>query len=143
MSQEPPPPPPAELRPWYYQNLFLAIAFVLWPSWSFLILRSPWHNGILSGGMAWAALILGSVAGFRSLVEGNGSLVIVFFVPGIVLTLGTQIHWAGYKKQFIDPLYPPPEDRSAADASDSAGNAPPPRRPRPRRRARPGRTPRG
>ena len=140
MSQAPPTPPPAELRPWYYQNLFLAVAFVLWPSWSFLILRSPWHNGIMSGGVAWAALILGSVAGFRSLVEGSGDIVIVFFVPGIVLTLGTQIHWAGYKRQFIDPLYPADTGQGAADAPDSDGEATRPRRPRSRRRPRTGRT---
>ena len=106
MNQEPLPPPPKELLPWYYQNLFLAVAFVLWPSWSILILRSPWHNGILSGGVAWSALIVGSILGVRSVVEGSGSLLIVFGVPGLVLTLWTQIHWSGYKRQFINPWLP-------------------------------------
>ena len=140
MNQEPPPPPPKELLPWYYQSLFLAVAFVLWPSWSFLILRSPWHNGILSGGVAWAALILGTVLGVRSVAEGSGSLVIVFYVPGLVLTLGTQIHWAGYKRQFIDPLYAVVADQITSEGPDADGDTRPIRRARPRRRPRSGRT---
>lgn len=140
MNQEPLPPPPKELLPWYYQNLFLAVAFVLWPSWSILILRSPWHNGILSGGVAWAALILGTVLGVRSVAEGSGGLVIVFYVPGLVLTLGTQIHWAGYKRQFIDPLYAAVADQMTSASPDADGEARLTRRARPRRRPRSGRT---
>ena len=140
MNQALLPPPPEELRPWYYENLFLVAAFVLWPCWSFLILRSPWHNGIMSGGVAWAALILGGVLGVRSVVEGSGGLVIVFYVPGIVLTLGTQIHWAGYKKQFIDPLYPTAPKPDDPDAVETGREDGPSRRTRPRRRSRSNRT---
>ena len=133
-------PPPKELRPWYYENLFLVAAFVLWPSWSFLILRSPWHNGILSGGVAWACLIVGAVLAFRSVTEGNGGVVIVFFVPGMALTVATQVHWAGYKKQFIDPLYPRVENPPVVDAAESGENPRAARRSRSRRRPRSGRT---
>ena len=138
MSQERP-PPPKELRPWYYQNLFLIAAFVLWPSWSFLMLRSPWHNGILSGGVAWAALIVGVVLGFRSVVEGSGGLVIVFYVPGLALTLVTQVHWAGYKRQFIEPLYPSVGNPAVSDTVEPKRQSRPVRRSRARRRSRSGR----
>ena len=135
-------PPPSDLKPWYYQTLFLVAALVLWPSWSFLILRSPWHNGILSGGLAWAFLVAGGVLGFRSVMESDGSFVIVFYVPGIALTLGTQIHWAGYKRQFIDPLYPSKPAQPEPAPPESTAGPPPARRPRRRRRSQAGRTPR-
>ena len=146
MNQEPA-PPPEELRPWYYQNLFLIAAFVLPPSWSVLILRSPWHNGIFSGGLAWACLIVGAFVAFKSVQDGSGSVVIVFIVPGLALTLATQAHWAGYKKQFIDPLNPPaptpPEVVPTSGEPVAPGESPrPARRYRARRRSRPGRTPR-
>ena len=58
MNQERP-PPPDELKPWYYQYWFLYPVFAFWPLWAVLILRSPWHNGVASGAVAWAMLIVG------------------------------------------------------------------------------------
>lgn len=95
------PPPPRELRPWYYQNLFLAAAFVLWPAWSVLIIRSPWHNGILSGGVAWAALIVVSVGVFKTAQVGRWDLIVLLVPPGLVLTFALQVFWEGYKKQHL------------------------------------------
>lgn len=100
------PPPPRELRPWYYQNLFLVAAFVLWPAWPVLIIRSPWHNGILSGGVAWAALIVGSVAGFKSVQAGSWDLILLYYVPGFVLTIVLQVFWEAYKKEYLGPYLP-------------------------------------
>lgn len=131
-------PPPLELKPWYYHTLFLVAICVFPFSWSFLILRSPWHNGILSGGLAWAALIVWGVLGVRSIMEDDLSFLVLFYPPGIALALGTQIHWAGYKRQFIDPLYAS-EAAPPAQAGATPGDSPPPRRPRRRRRSHSGR----
>ena len=117
------PPPPRELRPWYYQNLFLVAAFVLWPAWSVLIIRSPWHNGILSGGVAWAALIVGSVAGFRSIQAGSWDLIVFYYVPGIVLTIALQVFWAAYKKEYLGP-YLPGNSNGASGGQESASSQP-------------------
>ena len=32
-------------RPWFYRTWFLILVFFLWPIWSLLIMRSPWHTG--------------------------------------------------------------------------------------------------
>ena len=122
MSQDLP-PPPRELRPWYYQNLFLAVAFVLWPAWPVLIIRSPWHNGILSGGVAWCALIVGSVAGFKSVQAGSWDLIVVYYVPGFVLTFALQVFWAAYKKEYLRP-YLPEYNTEAYGASTGQDTAP-------------------
>ena len=103
------PPPPQELRPWYYQNLFLVVAFVLWPAWSVLILRSPWNHGnfgIISGGVAWMVLIVGGVAIFLTVQAGRWDLVVLIVPPGIVVTIALQVFWEAYKKQYLGPYLP-------------------------------------
>jgi hypothetical protein len=117
MNQDLPPPPP-ELRPWYYQNLFLVVAFVLWPAWPILILRSPWNHGnfgIISGGVAWMVLIVGSVAIFLTVQAGRWDLVVLIVPPGIVLTVALQVFWASYKKRYLGP-YLPRTDNGASEA---------------------------
>ena len=117
------PPPPRELRPWYYQNLFLVAAFVLWPAWPVLILRSPWHNGILSGGVAWCALIVGSVAVFKTAQAGRWDLIFLLVPPGVVLTIALQVYWEAYKKQYLGP-YLPGNSNEAPGASAGQESAP-------------------
>ncbi len=140
------PPPPRELRPWYYQNLFLVVAFVLWPAWSVLIIRSPWHTGTLSGGVAWCALIVGSVVGFKSVQAGSWDLIAIYYVPGLVLTFALQVFWASYKKQYLGPYLPVITNEAAQTTEASNGQDPAPSAPgstpreRLRRRSRPRRS---
>ena len=84
-----------ELKPWYYQYWFLYPTFILWPLWSILILRSPWHNGILSGAIAWAWLISGGYLIIKRAELGGTVLgsTLAFVIPGILLTILTQIMW--------------------------------------------------
>ncbi len=109
------PPPPEQLKPWYYQYWFLYPAFMFWPVWSILILRSPWHNGLISGAIAWAALFVGSYAlytwgiggrdGINALLAGNitpaALLAGQIILPGILLTLITQSHWLRHRRQIL------------------------------------------
>jgi len=136
------PPPPQHLRPWYYQNLFLVVAFVLWPAWSILILRSPWNHGnfgIISGGVAWMVLIVGVVAIFLTVQAGRLDLVVLMVPPGIVLTIALQVFWASYKKQHLGP-YLPDYGTAASGTPDHHETAPSEQgaapRGRPRRRSR-------
>lgn len=90
------PPPPRELKPWYYQDWFLFPVFVFWPVWAVLILRSPWHNGLISGAVAWAMLIVGGFEIFwLQLVESGGlsDITITLILPGLILTVLTQALW--------------------------------------------------
>ncbi len=146
------PPPPRELRPWYYQNLFLVAAFVLWPAWSLLIIRSPWHNGILSGGVAWATLIVGSVAIFKTAQVDRWDLIVLIVPPGLALTFALQVFWESYKKQYLAPYLPvitpavTNEASQKTEASSGQDYAPSPPgstpRERQRRRSRSRRPPR-
>lgn len=128
------PPPPWELRPWYYRNLFLVAAFVLWPAWSVLIIRSPWHNGILSGGVAWAALIVGSVAVFKTIQADGWDIIVLLLPPGLVLTLVLQVFWEGYKRQELRPYLQQTGDDAPADSTP--GPSPSESTPRSRMRRR-------
>ena len=150
-----PAPPPDEFRPWYYHNMFLFLTFVLgwlmlWPVWSVLIMRSPWHNGIISGGLAWAMLLTG---GFRlwEQMQSNPTSTVVMLLPGLALTVATQVLWSRHKRTL--PAASPtaveastqdsPPDTTGEDAGGSAsvGRATPPfrntraRRRNPRRRS--------
>ena len=55
----PPPVPPDALKPWYYQGWFIVPTFVWWPCSAVLFIRSPWHNGVVSGALSWAWIIVG------------------------------------------------------------------------------------
>lgn len=107
--------PPESLKPWYYQYWFLYPAFMFWPVWSLLILRSPWHNGLVSGAVAWAALFVGSYLvyawgiggreGLAALLDGNltpGNLLTGQIVlPGLVLSIVTQSHWLRNRRRIM------------------------------------------
>ena len=136
-SQEPQPPtpqeeegpgpvPPDELRPWYYQYWFLHPMIVFWPLWPVLIIRSPWHNGLIVGALAWAWLIIGGYLAFvRLQVGGTVALsTVAIAAPGLLFTVITQIHWTINRRRILNP--PPasadtgvPADRSAARSSRS------------------------
>ena len=124
-------PPPSYPKPWFYKDGYLHAAFIFWPFWSILILRSPWHNGIWSGGFAWAVLFIGGFLGLKWIQAGTYQNVIVLFMPGVLLTIFTQIQWATHKRTYARarPSAPPP----ARPASESSGQ---PRRSAPRRRNR-------
>jgi hypothetical protein len=89
------PPPPGELKPWYYQGWFLFPMFIFWPLWAVLVLRSPWHNGIVSGAIAWAMLIAGGFLVAQRLRLGGtvADSTLIFIIPGLVLTVITQVLW--------------------------------------------------
>lgn len=99
MAEELPSPAP-ELKPWYYQDWFLIPMFPFWPLWAVLILRSPWHNGMASGAVAWAMLIVGGyLILWEQLVQSRelNDVTIVLILPGILFTVITQGHWFRYK----------------------------------------------
>ena len=101
MNQEPP-SPPEELKPWYYQYWFLYPVIVFWPVWAVLILRSPWHNGLVSGAAAWAMLIVGGyLIGWQQLYETGelNQFTTTITIPGLMLTVLTQVFWIRDKKR--------------------------------------------
>ncbi len=110
--QEPPPEsrevslptPPEELKPWYYQYWFLYPTIIFWPLWPALIIRSPWHNGLVSGAIAWALLIVGGYLVYRRMqIGGTVALTtLMLIVPGLMLTLITQIHWQFNRRQILN-----------------------------------------
>ena len=97
----PPPVPPDALKPWYYQGWFLVPTFVWWPCSAILFIRSPWHNGIVSGTLSWAWIIVGGGFIFLRMQYHwqNGEPAIVdptlwaLAAPGVLLTIITQTLW--------------------------------------------------
>ena len=96
----PPPVPPNALKPWYYQGWFIVPTFVWWPCSAVLFIRSPWHNGVVSGALSWAWVIVGGGWIFlrTQLRWQNGEPLIdptllALVAPGIVLTVLTQSLW--------------------------------------------------
>lgn len=106
----PPPEPPDALKPWYYQGWFLVPTFVWWPCSAILFIRSPWHNGVVSGALSWAWIIVGGGFVFLRLkdnLDNRGSpflgfineqvqpdlTLLALIAPGIVLTAVTQTLW--------------------------------------------------
>lgn len=136
MNQEQP-TPPNELRPWYYQYWFLYPMIVFWPLWPVLILRSPWHNNLISGAVAWAMLFMGGyLIGWRQLYQNRelNDFTITLIIPGLFLTVVTQILWFWDKKKV----------RQAAQQEKPPTAPAQPRRARNRRRgSRSGRSSRG
>ncbi len=102
-SQEPA-GPPDELRPWYYQYWFLYPMIVFWPLWSVLIIRSPWHNGLVSGALAWALLIIGGYLSYvRFQVGGTVALsTVAIIAPGLIFVVITQVHWIMNRRRIMD-----------------------------------------
>ncbi len=106
-------------RPWFYRPEIYYGLFIFPPAWSVLTLRSPWHSGegfrgILVGGIAWFIMIASVVLSVRWVQEG-GVRNLFIFVPGILLTLLTQVQWTAHRAHYG----PPPtetEDEGAAQA---------------------------
>ena len=129
--------PPESLKPWYYQYWFLYPAFMFWPVWSLLILRSPWHNGLVSGAVAWAALFVGSYLvyawgiggrdGLAALLAGDltpGNLLTGQIVlPGLVLSIVTQSHWLRNRRRIMAAARDAAGDGAAAVAATTGTNA--------------------
>ena len=141
-------------RPWFYRPEIYYGLFIFPPVWSILTLRSPWHSieglqgldlflKVLIGGLAWFFLIASvvmSVAWVQN-EAGGGPRNLLLFVPGVLLTLLTQVQWAAHRARHG----PPPTEATEGNAEASAGPAasdrdlsispPSPARP-PRRRRR-------
>ena len=140
MNREPP-SPPEELKPWYYQYWFLYPVIVFWPVWAVLILRSPWHNGLMSGAAAWAMLIVGGYLIGQQLYETGelNQFTTTIIIPGLMLTVLTQVWWIRDKKRLGEATRPEdsPTDSPAPTQSRRARNRR--RGPRPGRSGRSGR----
>ncbi len=115
-------------RPWFYRPEIYYGLIIFPPVWSILTLRSPWHKGegfygILIGGVAWFFLIASVVFTVRWVQaddDGNRHVVNLFiFVPGLLLTLITQIQWAAHRAQHG----PPPTDDEAPETRPSASTS--------------------
>ena len=130
MDQERP-PPPEHLKPWYYQYWFFYPVIVFWPLWPILIIRSPWHNGLVSGALAWAYLICGGYlfgymdiypAGFDAREWHQFTITIV--PAGVILTLVTQALWVFRDRSSIRSAMSAPQDSGAqVEGSEPSGNA--------------------
>ena len=148
-------------RPWFYRPEIYYGFFIFPPVWSILTLRSPWHNrnegfrGILIGGIAWFLIIASVVLAVRWVQEG-GVVNLFVFVPGLLLTLVTQIQWTAHRARYGPPpgeqegeqqrataVAPPaasasedadPQDNEAPDEERSSGRTYTPRRRRRRGR---------
>ena len=131
-------------RPWFYRPEIYYGLIIFPPVWSILTLRSPWHKGegffgILIGGVAWFFLIASVVFTVRWVQaddEGNRQVVNLFiFVPGLLLTLLTQVQWAAHRAQHGPP--PTDSEDGPAEGSPDAPETPSDASRRPRRRRRP------
>lgn len=105
------PVPPEELKPWYYQYWFLYPTIVFWPLWSVLIIRSPWHNGLISGILAWAYLIIFAGLAYVRIQEGGTIALstVAIAAPGLALTIVTQAHWTRNRRRIINAVPIPDE----------------------------------
>jgi len=132
--QEEDPQGPSFPKPWYYRPEFMIPMFIFWPSGSLLAIRSPWNTNVMFGGAAWAFLIVGGVMAVRWLSDGIYQPIFTFYVPGLLLTLVTQVQWTVYRQQMADEEESPLEE----DLPELEDRNPP--RPSARRRRRNPRT---
>ena len=102
--------------------------FVFWPAGALLAIRSPWNSNVMIGGVAWAFMIVGAVMGFKWLQAGSYQPIMTFYVPGVLLTLVTQVQWARYRHEMAGD--------DAAPDHDAQESNPPERSPRPSARRR-------
>jgi hypothetical protein len=122
---------PTYPRPWYYRPEFHYAMFIFPPVWSVLVLRSPWNQNILLGGVAWAILFIGGFLALKLVQNGSEEGVIALFLPGTLLTIVTQIQWARYRHEHESPVVEGKET-----ALPQREEAPRPARPSARRRSR-------
>ena len=119
---------PSYPKPWYYRPEYMIPMFIFWPSGSLLAIRSPWNSNVMLGGIAWAFIIVLGILGVRWLNDGVYQPLMLFHVPGILLTVVTQVQWASYKKQMRDDVAKTEEEVELDETS--------PPRPSARRRRR-------
>ena len=110
-------------RPWFYRPEIYYGLIIFPPVWSILTLRSPWHKGegffgIFIGGLAWFFLIAAVVLSVRWVQEG-GVLNLFVFVPGVLLTLLTQVQWQAHRAH-----HGPPPTEAQEDEQPAAAQAP-------------------
>ena len=118
-------------RPWFYRPEVYYGFFIFPPVWSILTLRSPWHSGegyrgIIVGGIAWFIIIAAVVLSVRWVQEG-GVVNFFIFVPGLLLTVITQIQWTAHRAQFGPP---PTENEEPPEPVPPTASAPSERRDR-------------
>ncbi|MQF95050.1 MAG: hypothetical protein FI731_05195 [SAR202 cluster bacterium] len=130
MTPEEEPQEPTFPRPWYYRPEYMIPMFIFWPVWGILVLRSPWNKNTIMGGVAWAHLIVFGVMAFKWIEAGSYQPIMTFYVPGVLLTLVTQVQWAVHRSKYSAAA------QEAEEQSDVSG----PPRPTARRRRRNSRT---
>ena len=131
--QEEEPQGPSYPRPWYYRPEYMIPMFIFWPSGALLAIRSPWNTNVMFGGVAWMFIIVFGVLGVRWLNDGIYQPIMTFYVPGVLLTIITQVQWAAYKKRMAEN-----EESSDGKPAELEQSSPP--RPSARRRRRNPRT---
>ena len=92
---------PSYPRPWYYRPEYMIPMFIFWPSGALLAIRSPWNTNVMFGGVAWMFIIVFGILGIRWLSDGIYQPIVTFYVPGVLLTLITQVQWAAYQKRMV------------------------------------------
>ena len=117
-------------RPWFYRPEIYYGLIIFPPVWSILTLRSPWHKGegffgIFIGGLAWFFLIASVVFVVKWMQaddEGHRQVTNLFlFVPGVLLTLLTQVQWAAHRAHHGPP---PTEDEDEQPATATLAKPP-------------------
>ena len=126
---------PSYPRPWYYRPEYMIPMFIFWPSGALLAIRSPWNTNVMFGGVAWMFIIVFGILGIRWLSDGIYQPIVTFYVPGVLLTLITQVQWAAHQKRMVGSQN---EGLSDEDPVEIDTSSPP--RPSARRRRRPPRT---
>ena len=104
--------------------------FVFWPSGALLAIRSPWNTNVMFGGVAWAFLIVFGVLGVRWINDGVYQPIMTFYVPGVLLTIVTQVQWKRYRIEMAG------DDAAADQESEESREPEGPPRPSARRRRR-------
>lgn len=107
--EEEEPQGPSYPKPWYYRPEFMIPMFIFWPSGAILAIRSPWNSNVMLGGVAWAFIFVFGILGVRWLNDGVYQPIMTFYVPGVLLTIITQVQWAAYRKKMAEDEEPPGE----------------------------------
>ena len=128
-EEEEEPQGPSYPRPWYYRPEYMIPMFIFWPSGALLAIRSPWNSNVMFGGVAWMFIIVFGILGVRWLNDGIYQPIMTFYVPGVLLTIVTQVQWTSYKKRMT-------ENEELSDEEPVELEEKPPPRPSARRRKR-------
>ncbi len=101
-----------------------------------MAIRSPWNSNVMLGGVAWAFIFVFGILGVRWLNDGVYQPIMTFYVPGVLLTIITQVQWAAYRKKMAEHEEPPGEPSEEIEET----SRPRPSARRRRRNPRTGRT---